>query len=122
MTRRNVIQSCHAVTNGNMSTQIISSVINVMFLDNFLIQANATGSPNGEYKVEFSSDYVQDAGGGVINPGTWVQCTLNPQAIITAASNVIIDFNQSPAAYMRVKWVPSGGTGTLNIYVTAKEI
>lgn len=122
MARKNVLSSYHAIVNGDMSGTLTSPVTNVMFLDNIVIQLNATGSPVGQYTVEFSVDYQQDYLGNVVNAGNWVVCALTPTASITGAGNVIIDFNQMPGAYIRLKWTPTSGTGTLNMYVAAKEV
>lgn len=122
MPRKNVLATYHAIIDGDMSAPITSPVTNVMFLDNLIIQLNSTGSPNGEFTVEFSANYSQDSQGNVLDPGNWVECVLSPLASITTAGNVILDFNQMPAAYMRVKWTPASGTGVLNMFVAAKEI
>jgi hypothetical protein len=122
MPRKNVLSTFKAITNGDMSSIIVSPVTNVMFLDNLIIQLNSTGTPAGEYLVEFSADYDQDAQGNVLNAGNWVALALSPSPVITTSGTIIIDLNQMPASWMRLRWVPTSGTGVLNMFLSAKEI
>lgn len=122
MPRKNVLSTFKAISAGDMSGALTSPVTNVAFLDNLLIQLNASGSPAGTYSVEFSADYYQDSQGNIINPGNWVAVTLNPMPTITGSGSTIIDLNQMPTSFMRVKWVPTSGSGSLDMYISAKEI
>lgn len=122
MPRKNVLASYKAIVNGNMAGNLTSAITNISFLDNIVIQLNATGSPSGTYTIETSADYAQDSQGNVINAGNWNQLTLNPTADITGAGITTIELNQIPGPYIRVKYTAASGSGTLNMYIAAKEI
>jgi hypothetical protein len=122
MPRKNVLERYQAITNGNMASSITSPVTNIKYMDNVLIELVSTGSPVGQYYVEVSGDYQIDNNGNVLVPGNWVPLYLNPSPAISAAGSVMIDANQLPAPYIRVRWAPSSGSGTLNMFITAKEI
>jgi len=120
---KNVLERYQSVINGDLSAQLISPVTNIKYLDNLLIELVCTGSPNGTFYVEFSADYNQDLNQNTLNPGTWVPLDFGTQTpTITAATDIMLDLNQMPAPYVRVRWVPVSGTGVLNMWITAKGI
>ena len=120
---KNILRQWQAVSAGNMATSITSPVTNVQFLDNISVQLNFTGTPTGTFAIEVSVDYAQDAQGVVTNAGNWVALPLTPTPSASgAADQIIIDLNQISQPWMRMVYTAGSGAGSLNMYVTAKEI
>lgn len=106
-----------------MGGDVTSSVTNIQFLDNIAYQVNFTGTPVGTFSVEVSVDHAQDSQGNVTVTGTWNALTLSPTpAASGAAGSAYIDLNQLSAAYVRIKYTRTSGTGTLNGYITGKML
>lgn len=122
MPRKNVLIQYHSIKSGDMSGNLTSPVTNISYLDNIVIQLNASGTPNGTFSVETSLDYQVDSLGNVINAGTWNALVLSPAPTITASGVITIDINQLAGTFLRVKWTANGGAGTLNMYLAAKEV
>lgn len=123
MPQKNVLKPYHAIVAGNMSGNITSPVTCIQYLDNCLIQLNFTGTPTGTFSVQVSADYARDDQGNVTNAGNWVPLTLSPSPSAAGAANqIIIDMNEMPAPYLRVVYTFTSGTGTLDMYITAKSV
>lgn len=106
-----------------MSGNITSGVTSIQFLDNIGVQFNFTGTPTGTFQVQVSADYAQDELGNVQNPGNWVPITLTPAPVAAGSSgSVYIDLNELSAPWMRLAYVFTSGTGSLNAFITAKML
>jgi hypothetical protein len=132
-TTKNILKPFQTVTAGNMSASITSQVTTIQFLDNLGLQLDWTGSPIGSFQVQVSADYNQDIMGNVLNAGSWSPIILTyipPSGSLTTATSIptsvgspiYVDLNQTSAPYIRVVYIASSGSGSLNAYVTAKEI
>lgn len=121
---KNVLKTYHAITNGDMSGDITSPVTSTQFLDNIGIQLNFTGTPTGTFQIQYSADYNQDSQGNVINAGNWITNSLitPTPAASGSADQIYIDLTQISSPWVRVKYVRTSGTGTLNMYITAKMV
>jgi len=121
--RKNNLRKYPIVTNGDMTTTITSAVTNIQFLDNIAIQLNFTGTPTGTFQVQVSVDYAQDDQGNVQVAGNWIPVLL-PQSPVASGSAgfILIDLNQLASPWIRLVYVPSGGSGTLNAFISAKEL
>lgn len=123
MGRKNALLKFQTVTSGDMSGDITSAVTNIQFLDNVGIQLNFAGTPTGNFFVQISADYEQDAQGNVVNAGNWISLTLSPSPVASgSADNIYIDITQISAPWIRVFYDRTSGTGTLNAFITAKMI
>jgi hypothetical protein len=131
-TKRNILKY-QSVTSGDMSTtSITSAVTNIQLLDNIGIQLNWSGSPVGSFAIQVSADYQQDAEGNVTSTGNWVPLVLtywNGTTFITdtsvpssVGSPIYLDLTQLSSAWIRVVYTKVSGTGTLNMFLTAKQI
>jgi hypothetical protein len=120
MPRKNALIPYQIVSSGNMASNVTSKVTNIQFLDNISVQANFTGTPTGTLNVQGSVDYSQDAQGNVINAGNWITITTNSPS--GSANQVLFDLNQLSFPYLRLQYVASSGSGTLNAYVSGKEV
>lgn len=121
--RKNNLRKFHNIVAGNMSADITSSVTNIEHLDNVAIQLHWTGTPTGDFKVQVSVDYEQDSLGNVKVAGNWVDVTLSPAPVAAGiAGDIFIDLNQLAAPWIRVFYDRTGGTGTLDSFISAKMI
>lgn len=116
---KNVIKSWHGIIDGSMATSLESAPTNVLFVDNINCQLNYTGTPTGTFTVQVSSDYDPNTA----TAGNWIPVDFG-QVIGAAGSGdqIILDMNQLPAPWMKVVYTSVSGTGTLNMYLTAKEV
>ena len=124
MSRKNNLKPFKVLTAGDMSGSPISKVTNLIHLDNVAVQANWTGaSPVGVIQVQVSNDYNQDELGNVLNAGNWVPVVLSPIPSIAANSgSIFIDLNQLASQWVRVQYVRTSGTGSMDLWLSAKMI
>lgn len=131
--RKSNIKQFQNITNGDMSqASVISSVTDIQFLDNIGIQLNWTGAPVGNFAIQVSADHNQDMNGNVVVAGNWspilvTYWTGSASATgvsipTTVGSPIYVDLNQLSSPYIRVVYTRTSGTGTLNSFITAKEV
>lgn len=119
MAVKNVLERYKSVDAANASSQIISPVTTIKFLDNILFELLFSGSPAGSFYIEVSNDYNPITN----TPGTWIPLDFQAADVLVAgAIDIMAEVNQSPAPYIRVRWEPTSGTGALTIWVSAKEV
>ena len=96
---------------GDMSEDITGPSTNILHLDRVGFQLVWTGTPTGTFSVEVSNDEE-----------TWAAMTLS--VAVTAAGsadNAFLDI-ETGAAYVRVKYTDTSGTGSLDAHIVAKSI
>jgi hypothetical protein len=113
------------IVDGDMSSDLISTVVDVSTSDTASIQLVWTGVPTGAFFVQGSLDYRgPDTSGTRINPpvsGTWTSLTLDPAPVaIGAAGDWLIDLQSLSFPAIRVIYTFTGGTGTLQALVFSK--
>lgn len=119
----NPIEPVKIITNGDMSSNITSKVVPIILQDNIAIQLVWTGTPTGAFNFQVSSNYEQDMFGNVLSAGDWVTLPLSPAITASGSADVaLVDLNQLGAAYVRVQYAASSGTGVLNATLTAKGV
>jgi hypothetical protein len=93
-------------------------------MDNIGIQLDFTGTPTGTFEIQGSADYLRDLEGNVINPGFWIPIgPLSAPAVASGTDGqIFIDVNQISSPWIRVVYNSTSGAGTLNAYITGKEI
>lgn len=113
MPRKNVITPILIVNAVSMGASITQTTpTNIQFLDNIGVHFIFTGTPSGTFSIEVSND-----------DSNWAAITLPSTPTASGSGdNIYVDLNQLSAAWLRVKYTRSSGTGTLNVYLTAKEI
>jgi hypothetical protein len=117
--QKNTLAVYHSVTDGDMSASITSPVTTITWLDNVAVQLIWTGAPVGTFAVQGCLDY----NAATHAPGTWVDIVLSPApAAAGTASSALVDMNQLSFPYIRVVYTRASGTGTLNVYIAAKEV
>lgn len=119
----NLLRPIHLISAQSMTSTITSSAVEIRNQDNTGIQLHWTGTPTGNFSVQVSADHFEDAQGNIVVPGHWVTVPLNPPiAAVGSPDDAYIELNQTTAAYMRVVYTASSGTGTLDAFVTAKGV
>lgn len=119
---KKVLPRFQIITSGSMGASITSAVTNIQYIDNIGIEIYVSaGSPVGTYAVQVSADYQQDAAGNVVNAGNWVSLSFST-APDTTVNPIYLDMNQLSAPYIRLVYTRTSGTGTLQAYITGKEI
>ena len=129
MARKNVLQTQLASAQ-SLASSFQSKVTFVKFLDNISYQINITTSDStGTFKIQGSDDYsIDEPTGCVQNAGNWVDLDLSgPNSnipTISATNDVIgIEVNECPFAALRLSYTSTvAGTGTCNIFITAKQL
>jgi hypothetical protein len=104
-----------------MTSTIHSEPLHIEMLSFVGFDISWTGSPTGTFSVEVSNTYTLNADGSPGKPGNWTALTLS--AAVTASGspgNAFIDIDAISAAFIRLTYTPSSGTGTLNAVATAK--
>lgn len=109
MSRKNFLSSHAIITNGDMSeTSLTSSSVDIRYLDNVWIQMEWTGAPVGAFYIDASD-----------NGTSWVPGVSNQSAGTTPSA---FDLNQISAPYVRLRYVKTSGTGTLQARVSGKML
>jgi len=123
---KNILVPFLIINNGDMASEIISSVVDISKIDNTAVQLIWTGNAEGEFFLEGCLNYAKaDTAARVANAGTWIPITLPTPAIADGASDeILLDLNQLAFPYARIRYEPgvSPGTGTLNAWVSGKGI
>ncbi len=121
---KKVLTRYQSMTNGNMAGSLTSEVTNIQFLDNVSIQINmSSADAAGAVHVQGSVDHLEDANGNVSNAGTFITIpSLSTTLVAGAPDNILIDVNQASYPYIQVIFTRTGGTGTMNVFISGKEI
>lgn len=121
--RKDNLEPFQNIIAGNMSADVYSSVTNIKWLDNLVVQLGWTGSPVGAFAIEVSLDYLPGTGGTVLNAGTWTALTISPSPTAAgSADTAIIDLSQLSMPWLRVHYIRSSGSGTLTGYIAGKML
>jgi hypothetical protein len=113
------------ITDGDMSGDVVSSVINVSKSDTASVQLVWTGTPAGTFSIQGSLDY---RGPDVTvnrteppNSGTWTSLDLDPVPTAAGvADSWLIDLQSLSFPYIRIVYTFVGSTGVLQAYVFSK--
>lgn len=119
---KNSLKSAKIIDAQSMGASVTSSPTQIQFLDNVCYQViwSAGSTPVGTLSVEVSVNYDPQ-----VNPdtSTWTALTLPVTPSVSGNSgSFILDLNQLSMPWVRLKYVRSSGSGTLNAYISAKEV
>lgn len=113
------------ITNASMGASIVSLITNVNLFSIFSYNLSWTGTPTGTFSVEVCNDYEPSPAGVLQSPavaGNWVPLTLStPVVAAGSADTAFIDIDITGAAWVRLKYTRSSGTGTLNATLAGKS-
>ena len=113
MSGSDFIPPVHLVTNGDMAGDITGPATNfsIQGFSRVAVQFIFTGTPTGSFFVDVSQDATN-----------WAALPLSPAPVASgAAGNAFVDA-QTGAVYMRVRYVRTSGTGSLNVIADAKVV
>lgn len=103
------------IANGSMTgtATLTSPTFDCRNLDNIGIQVKWTGTPTGTISVLASIDNVN-----------FVALTFSPGLTqpAGAAGGYLINLNQLPFPYIQLQYVNASSTGTLNAFISAKDL
>lgn len=125
MSSRPLLRPQQVITNGDMSGDVTSLVTNINMISCVGYTISWTGTPTGTFSVEVSQDYIQPVGvqPDQLNSGTWVAVNLSvPVVAAGTADTAFIDVDITGAAYVRLKYTRTSGTGTLNAFIAGKVV
>lgn len=119
----NLLNPVHIIIAGDMSGNLTSPAVEVKLQDNIGVQLHWTGTPTGTFSFQVSMDHKEDIEGNIVTAGNWINLTVVPAIIAFGApDDAYVDLNQLSAAYVRVVYTASGGTGALDAFVNAKGV
>lgn len=101
------------ITNGDMSGNITSVVTDISNTDNIGIHLVFTGTPTGSFFIDASIDGAQFSAMDFGSPGPLAG---------GSADSIILNIQQCPYRKLMVRYVASSGTGTLNAWISTKQI
>lgn len=88
-----------------------SAYTTIQYLDNVYVQFIFTGTPVGTFQVQVSN-----------NGTSWDPITFSTQPVASgAAGTVSLNLRALGAPYIRVAYVATSGTGTLDAYISGKQ-
>jgi hypothetical protein len=108
----------HIITNGAMTgtAVVTSSSLDIKYYDNIGLQFHWTGTPNGTFVINISSD-------NSLAPVNWVALPVSPAVAATgSAGDVYVDINQTSAQWLQVVYTNSSSTGTLQVWAVGKMV
>lgn len=125
MSSRPLLRPQKVIINGDMSSDVTSLVTNINMISCIGYTISWTGTPTGTFSVEVSQDYVAPVGvqDEPLNAGTWVAVNLSVPVVASGTPDTaFIDVDITGAAYVRLKYTRTSGTGTLNATIAGKVI
>jgi Flp pilus assembly protein TadG len=122
MASRPIFSPFQCIVNGNMASNITSAVTIIQNLSMLSYDISWAGSsPVGNIVVEVSNTYTQNADGTVRNPGNWTAITLSSSTSVSGNSGTgFIDIDAIASYAIRIRYVATSGSGTLNATINGK--
>lgn len=123
MATRPYLPPYSVITNGDMSGTLTSPPTNIQQIPFISYSLVYTGTPTGTFNVQVSNDYTLNSAGAVQNAGHWETLTLSSAVTASgSADNSFIDVRGTAAAWIRLVYTPSSGSGSLNVVVAGKVV
>ena len=120
---KRTLKKYQIATSGDLSADFTSLPTFVQTFDRFNLLVNVAGVPTGSLEVQASIDYQPSNDGGTpaFNAGTWYTIPFTLNAIAGAPQDYMFDFTEHGLVAVRVHYTFTGGTGTINAFIAAKE-
>ena len=116
--RKNFLNPYRLIDSESMGASVTSDPFNVQGLDSIAVQFVFSGTPTGTFSVQVSGNYNT-----VTASGDWDDLFLNPSMTASGASGTAsTNIQQLAFLWMRLKYTRTGGTGSLDAYVSGKMI
>lgn len=120
---QNILGPVHLVSAASMASSVTSKAIKVLTQDNIQFQLVWTGSPTGNFVFQSSLTFDQDGNGNILNVGNWDNIPVDPAITAAGAGDTAtVDITETGASFIRVFYIRSSGTGTLDVFVSGKGI
>lgn len=97
------------IENADMTGTLISDTLGLSNILHYSVHATWTGAPNGTLFIDISGELGA--------PENWAQ--LASVAVSGAGNQIWMDRN-APYKWVRLRYVPTGGTGTMTIHSIVK--
>lgn len=120
--RQNQVQ---IITDGDMSGDVTSSVINLMNNYAFSIQCIWSGgaAPIGNFKLQGSNDNADQNGiNAIIVPTNWTDINSSVQPISGTPGSLLFDVTECSYRWARVVYLRTSGSGTLQANLNTKGV
>ena len=126
MSAKTFIKPFKVLSSGDMSQASLTSAITaVQMVDNISYQFVFTGTPTGTFTIQVSADYAPGTGPNSepINPGHWDTLPITPALLALGTDgSIFVDLNQMGCPWIRAVYTKTSGTGTVDMFITAKAI
>jgi hypothetical protein len=123
MASRPIFTPYPVIVNGDMSQSTVTSAVTIIQnLSMVSYDVSWSGSsPVGVINVQVSNTYAQNADGTVKTAGNWSSLPLSNQFSISGNSgNGFIDIDANAGYAIRIQYVKTSGTGSLNATINGK--
>ena len=109
----------------SMASTITSAPTYINQLPGISYDLSWTGTPTGTFAVQVSNTYAQSGNGTVLNAGNWntlptASFSGTYPAPAGSPGNGFLDVVGTEAAWVKLVYTPSGGSGNLTAVVAAK--
>lgn len=120
---KGILPVYHLIVAADMTPTITSAATSIKYTDDCAIQLNFTGTPTGTFQIQGSLDYTENQNHQPVNAGNWIALTLSPVPVASGSTGqILLDLYGLSFPWIRVVYVPTSGTGTLDAYISAKSI
>lgn len=115
------------INNVSMASNIISPVTNIFLIPGISYDLVWTGSPVGTFQVQVSNSYSQDPSGAQLNAGSWntlPTSSFSGTYPVPAGSSGFgfLDVVGTEAAWIRLQYTATSGSGSLTVVAAAKVL
>ena len=107
------LQPLQRVTNGDMSGNITSQVVDGRYLENLCWQLIWTGTPTGAFSLQESLDYNP-----VTGVGTWLDDGAGITGPTGSSGSAMITLQFRAPRFYRLVYTAGGGAGVLNVWAS----
>lgn len=114
MGRKNVLQPYPVIAAGSLALTLISTVTNVQQLDRVAYEVQWAGT--GVTGTLFADAQVS----GILN--VWTPLDIDPMTVAADSGNHLITIECTDFVNVRLRYVPTAGTGVLNAYVAGSGV
>lgn len=109
-----VLQPLQRVTNGDMSGNITSGIVDGRYLQQIKWQIVYTGAPVGTFSLQESLDYNPQIAGS----GTWLDNGAGINAATGSGNSTLVNLLDRAPCFYRLVYTFTSGTGVLNVWAS----
>lgn len=114
------------ISAGDMSGNITGTAFSVLGMDNIGVHFDIlSGTPSGAFEI-WVSNYISPSNSNAVPSSThWVQLPLTSSFVTIVsgqAAQTFVDLNGISMAWVQPRYTSSSGSGSLNAYISGKQI